>query len=65
MVGDSVYDQGGVIKDHPGLPGDGGYFLHAERLTFAHPLTGHALQLHAPAPATLCTMAEAALLHSP
>ena len=65
MVGDSVYDQGGVIKDHPGLPGDGGYFLHAERLTFAHPLTGHALQLHAPAPATLCTMAEASLIHSP
>ncbi len=65
MVGDPVYDTGGVIKDHPGLPGDGGYFLHAEQLTFAHPLTGHALQLHAPAPATLCTMAEATLIHSP
>ena len=64
MVGDPLYDKGGVIKDSPGLPGDGGYLLHAERLTFAHPITGHAIQLQAPPPATLCTTAEAALIRS-
>lgn len=64
LVGDAVYDVGGVIKDRPGLPGDGGYFLHAERLTFAHPITGHAIQLQAPPPATLRTTAEAVLIRS-
>ena len=28
-------------------------FLHAERLAFAHPVTGAALDLHAPLPADL------------
>jgi 23S rRNA pseudouridine1911/1915/1917 synthase len=40
LVGDPLYDAGGVIKQQPGLPGDGGYLLHAERLAFVHPLTG-------------------------
>ena len=64
LVGDPLYDVGGVIKASPGLPGAGGYLLHAERLAFAHPITGHAIQLHAPAPATLCTVAEASLTPS-
>jgi 23S rRNA pseudouridine1911/1915/1917 synthase len=64
LVGDAVYAVGGVIKEHPGLPGDGGYFLHAERLAFVHPISGQTLQLHAPAPAALCTAAEASLIHS-
>ncbi len=61
MVGDPLYDRGGVIKDRPGLPGDGGYFLHAEQLTFSHPITGDTLHLRAPSPAALRTTAEASL----
>ncbi len=64
MVGDPVYDKGGVIKDRAGLPGDGGYFLHSEQLLFSHPVTGRTLQLRAPAPAALRTTAEALLIHS-
>jgi len=64
LVGDPLYDVGGVIKDNPGLPGDGGYFLHSEQLLFSHPVTGQPLQLRAPAPAALCTTAESALIHS-
>jgi 23S rRNA pseudouridine1911/1915/1917 synthase len=64
LVGDPLYAVGGGIKANPGLPGDGGYLLHAEHLAFAHPITGHAIQLHAPAPATLCTVAEASLIPS-
>ena len=54
LVGDPLYGPGGVPQ--PGiiaLPGDGGYFLHAERLAFLHPLTGRPLELLAPAPAEL------------
>lgn len=58
LVGDPVYDVGGAIKASPGLPGDGGYLLHAEHLGFVHPITGHAVQLLAPPPATLRTVAE-------
>jgi 23S rRNA pseudouridine1911/1915/1917 synthase len=64
LTGDPVYGVGGVIKDNPGLPGDGGYLLHAERLTFAHPITGRTLQLHAPSPAALQTTVEASLMPS-
>lgn len=64
LIGDPLYCEGGIIKHQPGLPGDGGYFLHAERLAFAHPLTGHTLQLRAPAPPALRTTAEASLVLS-
>ena len=64
LVGDPLYDVGGTIRANPGLPGDGGYLLHAEWLSFAHPITGHTLQLQAPAPATLRTVAEASLIPS-
>jgi 23S rRNA pseudouridine1911/1915/1917 synthase len=40
LAGDPMYAVGGGVKNDPGLPGDGGYFLHAERLEFAHPTTG-------------------------
>ncbi len=54
LAGDSLYDVGGVIKrEQPGLPGDGGYLLHAERLQFAHPVTGVTTELYAPPPAGL------------
>ena len=64
LVGDPLYDVGGGIKASPGLPGDGGYLLHAERLAFAHPITRHAIHLHAPPPAALRTAAEAVLTDS-
>ena len=64
LVGDAVYANGGVIKDDPGLPGDGGYFLHSEQLRFSHPVTGRTLHLRAPAPAALRTTAEASLIQS-
>ncbi|MDO8677684.1 MAG: RluA family pseudouridine synthase [Acidobacteriota bacterium] len=47
LTGDPLYDTGGVIKSHPGLPGDGGYLLHAARLAFVHPLTGAEMVLDA------------------
>ena len=64
LVGDPVYEVGGVIKPNPGLPGDGGYFLHSEQLRFSHPVTGRTLHLRAPAPAALRTAAEASLVQS-
>lgn len=54
LVGDPVYVAGGLPRaDSPGLPGDGGYFLHAEWLSFRHPETGEPVTLHAPAPPAL------------
>jgi 23S rRNA pseudouridine1911/1915/1917 synthase len=46
LVGDPLYVAGGVIKpDTPALPGDGGYWLHARRLVFVHPASGHTLDV--------------------
>lgn len=59
LVGDPLYAAGGVLKRHPGLPGDGGYHLHAERLQFAHPATGQRMTLVAPPPPALLTRQEA------
>ncbi len=54
LVGDPLFGPGGLPKDvQPGLPGDGGYWLHAERLEFLHPLTGDVMVLHAPPPPEL------------
>lgn len=58
LVGDSLYEIGGGVKPHPGLPGDGGYFLHAARLEFAHPATGERLTLTATPPPELQTRQE-------
>ncbi|MCC7031295.1 MAG: RluA family pseudouridine synthase [Acidobacteria bacterium] len=51
LVGDPLYAEGGAprLRD-PGLPGDGGYLLHAYRLGLAHPATGQELDLVAPLP---------------
>ncbi len=49
LVGDPLYAAGGV----PGFdatPGEGGYLLHAWRLTLAHPTTARVLELEAPVP---------------
>lgn len=58
LVGDPVYQAGGGIKDRPGLPGDGGYFLHAGRLQFEHPMTGRQMTVTATPPAELQTRQE-------
>jgi 23S rRNA pseudouridine1911/1915/1917 synthase len=54
LVGDPLYAIGGVPRlDQPGLPGDAGYWLHAKRLHFTHPVSGHSLDLMAPLPEQL------------
>lgn len=43
LVGDPLYVAGGVPGE--ALPGEGGYWLHAERLAFDHPVTGRRLEI--------------------
>ena len=51
LVGDPLYDETGQPRrDHPGLPGDGGYFLHAQSLEFPHPITREQIHLEARLP---------------
>jgi 23S rRNA pseudouridine1911/1915/1917 synthase len=58
LVGDPIYEAGGGLKRHPGLPGDGGYLLHAERLQFLHPITGQRMSVTATPPPELQTHTE-------
>ncbi len=52
LVGDPLYGLSGQpLEDAPGLPGDGGYFLHAQFLRFQHPVTGEHINLEAALPA--------------
>jgi 23S rRNA pseudouridine1911/1915/1917 synthase len=53
LVGDALYGRGGTLLIEPGLPGDGGYRLHAHRLALAHPLTGRRLELECSPPEIL------------
>jgi 23S rRNA pseudouridine1911/1915/1917 synthase len=51
LVGDPLYGfTGQPLENLPGLPGDGGYLLHAQFLKFPHPLTGEPIHLEAPLP---------------
>lgn len=51
LVGDPLYGSGGTpLSENPGLPGDGGYLLHAARLQFRHPISGTEMVLHASVP---------------
>jgi 23S rRNA pseudouridine1911/1915/1917 synthase len=51
LVGDPLYGlTGQPLEELPGLPGDGGYFLHAQYLKFQHPITGHQINLEAALP---------------
>ncbi len=51
LTGDTFFAPGGVPRvDAPGLPGEGGYLLHGERLRFEHPLSGATITLSAPIP---------------
>jgi 23S rRNA pseudouridine1911/1915/1917 synthase len=55
LVGDPLYGPGGLPLDAPGLPGDGGYLLHAACVAFAHPSSLAMLRIDAPVPARLRT----------
>jgi 23S rRNA pseudouridine1911/1915/1917 synthase len=51
LVGDPLYGlTGQPLEKLPGLPGDGGYFLHAQFLNFQHPITGEQINLEAALP---------------
>jgi 23S rRNA pseudouridine1911/1915/1917 synthase len=51
LVGDPLYDVNGQpLENLPGLPGDGGYLLHAQFLKFEHPITGEQINLEASLP---------------
>jgi len=51
LVGDPLYGlTGRPLENLPGLPGDGGYFLHAQFLRFHHPITGEQINLEAALP---------------
>ena len=52
LVGDPLYGLSGQpLENLPGLPGDGGYLLHAQFLKFPHPITGKQINLEAALPA--------------
>jgi 23S rRNA pseudouridine1911/1915/1917 synthase len=52
LMGDPLYGLGGQpLENLPGLPGDGGYFLHAQFLRFRHPISGEEINLEAGLPA--------------
>jgi 23S rRNA pseudouridine1911/1915/1917 synthase len=51
LVGDPLYGATGQpLENLPGLPGDGGYLLHAQFLKFPHPITGEQINLEAALP---------------
>lgn len=51
LVGDPLYGATGLpLEDLPGLPGEGGYLLHAQYLKFHHPITRKPIELEAALP---------------
>jgi 23S rRNA pseudouridine1911/1915/1917 synthase len=51
LLGDPLYGVAGQpLENLPGLPGDGGYFLHAQFLKFQHPIGGEQINLEAALP---------------
>jgi 23S rRNA pseudouridine1911/1915/1917 synthase len=51
LVGDPLYGATGQpLENLPGLPGDGGYLLHAQYLKFRHPISGKEIHLEAALP---------------
>ena len=51
LVGDRLYGlTGQPLENLPGLPGEGGYFLHAQYLKFTHPISGEQIHLEAALP---------------
>jgi len=58
LAGDPLYVAGGVPSSAPGLPGDGGYLLHAHRLALRHPATERFVEFEAPLPADLAVYGQ-------
>ena len=59
LVGDPLYGSTGQpLENLPGLPGDGGYFLHAQYLKFHHPISGEQIRLEAPLPSGLSSQPQ-------
>ncbi|HXF14242.1 MAG TPA: RluA family pseudouridine synthase [Terriglobales bacterium] len=51
LVGDPLYGLAGKpLENLPGVPGDGGYLLHARFLKFHHPIIGEQINLEAALP---------------
>jgi len=50
LAGDPMYGPGARLLNHPGLPSDLGYKLHAWRMRLNCPKTGKTLELEAPIP---------------
>ncbi|MFQ5789377.1 MAG: RluA family pseudouridine synthase [Acidobacteriota bacterium] len=62
LVGDPFYlAGGGPRRDARALPGDLGYWLHAERLSFRHPESGDSVTIECPPPPPLRSSAPASL----
>jgi 23S rRNA pseudouridine1911/1915/1917 synthase len=60
LVGDPLYGSTGQpLENLPGLPGDGGYLLHAQFLKFQHPITGEEIHLEAALPSGLALQPQA------
>jgi 23S rRNA pseudouridine1911/1915/1917 synthase len=53
LVGDPLYGAGGQPLPEPGLPGEGGYRLHAHYLALEHPATGRRIELECAPPLVL------------
>jgi 23S rRNA pseudouridine1911/1915/1917 synthase len=53
LVGDSLYVTGGRPADDPGLPGEGGFWLHSQRLRLPHPASGEPVEIECPPPPIL------------
>jgi 23S rRNA pseudouridine1911/1915/1917 synthase len=53
LVGDPLYSEGGGFTAQAARPGETGYWLHAQRLTFDHPSTGVCLALECVPPPML------------
>jgi 23S rRNA pseudouridine1911/1915/1917 synthase len=53
LVGDPLYVAGGQPAADPGLPGEGGFWLHSLRLRLPHPTTGEPVEMECPPPPIL------------
>jgi 23S rRNA pseudouridine1911/1915/1917 synthase len=53
LLGDPLYGPGGQPLPEPGLPGDGGYRLHAWKLGLRHPITGAPVEIECGLPGQL------------
>lgn len=53
LVGDPLYGPGGQPLSEPGLPGDGGYRLHAWKLGLRHPITDEPVEIECVPPEPL------------